>query len=1011
MGTTRLYLTTTVEEQWRSLVGPWLKEQAGVAWKNPKPTVVLTPSRAESFYLRSRLVEENIPFLGLRFGTPSDARKFLLGELSSEVASASQSDLRLLARCCAEKLLQARKVPDHATLTSVAQEPGAFLRAYDLLIGAGWDPAKEGPVYGRLLAKELTRELKNSRIATQAGLHRHLLKQGSVQKEPLVAKLLVVGFNATHWPLWDLLRAVVSSAEQATISLSAPRFFGEKVDQLWISSWEEVAEVSTEIPQDANEPNKESKFAELIASYERGISSTATESDLTFLVTPDLASQVHAIVLKIVDYLKRDSCTRLGIVFPEANALALGIAEQLVSLGIPLDDGTGSIQPGLFERRFWQTWLTLQAEPSVQKLTQWVCACEAQGKPCGIEDAKLSARDLADVLENALSESLVDDLNFLSLHLEETSSRSREKAVADFLRKRIQLPETALFSEFLSKTREALGMLQWDEHLSWLQANLPTWLLKSDQLFSRRTFLEWLKEATNSQERTRGREGNHFYGKVHLLIYAQMTGQMWSHLILTGLNEGVWPRPFEEGAFGSRHELAALNQQSRSLNRIGIEQGAQGVGHEVVKMNQGYCLLALEKQDLALRDLCASVEGTTDAVCLTAMTSDAGRSLLPSDFFNHAYLAKTGQVLDEAPLRSLATATSEWCQQHEKLLNQPISQAISSPTIAATRNACEARRNVSKSFGPYEFAFAQPPVQPIQLSCKTWETAWNHPALIWLEHIVGVSSWPEGTLSWPRAVGTWVHRWLKTALRLCDERNSAQDFLLLLREAADREVVRVQNRAHAVGMELYPWWDQVCGQAKSIAFGLGQTLAPHLQHKRLLSEFTLPENIKVALPGSEHADFALTGRIDLLLVESGTKPVDAKRGDFSDCSCWVIDFKTGSAQKLSPKMLEKGKGLQPLLYALAIHARGARTVSISLSTFDAPLKSQMDLEDALEITPLFRSLDILHRSGIFGMRGETENDYGYAPAYPMATRFIPGNILDAKWALVHNSASSEEESE
>ena len=177
-----------------------------------------------------------------------------------------------------------------------------------------------------------------------------------------------------------------------------------------------------------------------------------------------------------------------------------------------------------------------------------------------------------------------------------------------------------------------------------------------------------------------------------------MTGQTWSHLILTGLNEGVWPRPFEEGAFGSRHELTALNQQSRSLNRIGIEQGAQGKGHEIVKMDQGYCLLALEKQELALRDLCAALEGTTDAVCLTAMTSNGGRSLLPSDFFNHAYLAKTGQVLDEAPLRSLATETSEWCRQHEKLFNQPIPQTISSPAIAATRDAYEARRDGIEAF-------------------------------------------------------------------------------------------------------------------------------------------------------------------------------------------------------------------------------------------------------------------------------------------------------------------------
>src|SRR5271156_5526814 len=100
MAATRFYFTASVEEQWRALAGPWLREQAGAAWKNPKPTVVLTPSRAESFYLRSRLVAEGVSFLGLRFWTPSDARKFLQGETAIGMDSPTQAELRLVARAC-----------------------------------------------------------------------------------------------------------------------------------------------------------------------------------------------------------------------------------------------------------------------------------------------------------------------------------------------------------------------------------------------------------------------------------------------------------------------------------------------------------------------------------------------------------------------------------------------------------------------------------------------------------------------------------------------------------------------------------------------------------------------------------------------------------------------------------------------------------------------------------------------------------------------------------------------
>src|SRR5450432_4231709 len=116
MGTTRLFSTTSVEEQWRGVAGPWLREQARVAWCQPLPTVILTPSRAESFYLRSRLVEEGVPFLGLRFWTPSDARKFLRAELLPEIGAATQAELRLVARACAEKWIGQAEA-DTATLT------------------------------------------------------------------------------------------------------------------------------------------------------------------------------------------------------------------------------------------------------------------------------------------------------------------------------------------------------------------------------------------------------------------------------------------------------------------------------------------------------------------------------------------------------------------------------------------------------------------------------------------------------------------------------------------------------------------------------------------------------------------------------------------------------------------------------------------------------------------------------------------------------------------------------
>jgi hypothetical protein len=1012
----RLFLTTSVEENWRALAGPWLRTQAGTAWKNPKPTIVLTPGRAEGFYLRGRLVAEGVPFLGLRFWTPSDARQFLSGACSPATVSATRADLQLLASMCAERLLQAKDAPDATTLKSVVRDPEPFLRAYDLLLAAGWDPARDGAAYGRPLAREFGRELERSRLSTEAGFHRKLLDAGREQPGAWLASVLVNGFNATHWPLWDLLRAVVGCAEEAVVALSAPRVFGEEIDQLWISSWEEVVQGEALAPDvgpddDNNDDNEPGALTGLSASCERGEAGDAETADLTFLATPDLTSQVSAVVLQAVDYLRRDSCSRLGIVFPEPNALALDVAEELLRLGLPINDGVGAIRPGLFERRFWTTWLAWQEEPSVARFIGWLRACEAQGVSCGLDESALSAREVADALANALGETLADDLELLTLYLGENTGRRHAGAVADFLRRRIVLPEVAPFAGFLAASRRALETLGWNEHLAALPSDPPSWLRDRDEELPRRMFLEWLKVSCDSRERIRGAEGNHFYGRVHLLIYAQMTGQTWSHLILTGLNEGVWPRVFEAGAFGSRHELTELNRQARSLNRLGTGQGGQGMGQETVRIGRGHCLLPREQQDLALRDLCAALDSTRCAVALAAMTTEAGRSLLPSDFFNHAFQAKTGRVLDEVTFQRLSLSVSEWTSRHDEIFCLPVA-VVEEPCVAATRLAYDVRRDPTQAFGPYEFAYASPPAAPIQLTCKMWETAWLNPESVWLTEIVGAGQWPEGNMVWPQTIGTWVHRWIGLAFLACREQGSTSNFLPLLRKIADRESLRLRERARVSGLRLYPWWEHVRARAKAISFGLGETLAPHLRDKVFLSEFTLPENLLVALPGAALRDFELRGRIDLLLIGPETGTPDPERADFSGGNVWVIDFKTGAAGTLTGKKIAKGMGLQTVLYALAVRGLGAREIGLSLHICDKPLKRQVELGDVVADESIFRSLDLLHRVGVLGARGGAENDYGFAPGCPMATCPVPSEVLEAKWALVHGGApeNGEEES-
>src|SRR6201999_1407568 len=119
------------------------------------------------------------------------------------------------------------------------------------------------------------------------------------------------------------------------------------------------------------------------------------------------------------------------------------------------------------------------------------------------------------------------------------------------------------------------------------------------------------------------------------------------------------------------------------------------------------------------------------------------------------YQVQTGRTLDEETFRRMASATDAWCHAHEFLFATPDEEAL--VPVEATRLAHAARRDSRQPFGRYEFAFDLPPERPIQLWSKAWEDAWNHPATVWLESVVDAAASPDGRLSWPRAVGTWVH--------------------------------------------------------------------------------------------------------------------------------------------------------------------------------------------------------------------------------------------------------------
>jgi hypothetical protein len=141
----------------------------------------------------------------------------------------------------------------------------------------------------------------------------------------------------------------------------------------------------------------------------------------------------------------------------------------------------------------------------------------------------------------------------------------------------------------------------------------------------------------------------------------------------------------------------------------------------------------------------------------------------------------------------------------------------------------------------------------------------------------------------------------------------------------------------------------------------------------------------------------------LLLESAGLMPasVAAELGDLTNCRAWVIDFKTGSDAGLNERRLQKGRGLQIALYGLGLRELGAESVALSVLTPGAELKRQLTDEKVRAMEEPFRTLDAIHRTGVFGQSPAEDREHGFAPEYPITTRFIPREVLQAKWAIEH----------
>ena len=996
-----LHIGSSFASAWENVLLPWFKTVALASLESNETVGVATPFPSGAAFLRSKLLEHEIALLGVKFITPPRLRELLLAEDASSLPL--REHLRLFLAIAAESVTSrtSEDVDLAAIAKTISRSPDNLLRVFDQVSAAGWDFQSTGAPAIREITHVFQDLVRQCQFQFVHEADRDALA-AAMSAPPRFSHLLLIGFTAKHWPLWPLLQAAVSSASHATVVLEYPREQTRAADESWIGMWEEHFDSAAPIA-DRTERNR--PFVHLNQPAVSKIDSDS-QKEPQFLVGLNATEQAQAICAVALKFLVEESCTRLGILFPRAGALARLVSEFLTRSGIPHHDAIGHLTPGEFEQPSWNAWLHLQENHQLEPVLRFL-----EANPDFVDG--LSIQEVRENLRWVYRQILIDDINLLREFCARQTENEKLARIAKLLRSIAFLPSKATLAQFLTETKAILSKLKWDNRWAEIERFAQRWSAASSVEFSRAIYLRWLKEILDSFAIARAPQADHVYSRVHLLSYGEADGHEWSHLILAGLNQGEWPQSQRESGFLSDEEIVDLNTRA-------TRRGKQGEGHSVLAKGKTFLLSARDERQIALRQFSGALESAEHGLAITAsllQESAPERVWNPSELFSQAYFVAHNAPLSQETMSILREKTSAWLKDQELFDQAPATDA----DIDQTRIAYEARRTADVPFGEYEFALREPIGREITLATTEWQRVVKTPALIWLEKYLGVENQEPDLNQWNAATGTWVHDWL-ARIAASEEKNRFVDFPTgtemceRIEGAANRFRKTIVDLCASSGRTVPDWWSSGWSNALALADFLASKLVELEGSPRMAVEWRLESPQLLSLNGGKK--LRVRGRIDLILAQA--QPNDSR---LTGVDVWIVDYKTGSQKPLTPpgktpdaraanlrKKLVRGDAIQLGLYGLAARELGAAEIHLSILSLRTELdRPQLDMTALAADSEFWTELYRMQETGIFGLRGLIRNEFGFNPDYPLATLPIDKEFLDEKWVLTHPAFADDED--
>lgn len=955
------------EDAWDTVLQNWFIQELQSPFKK-LPQAIIVPNDSVTLLIKEFLLKNRIPILGIRFMTPGTLRHHLLNTYQYSEMLELRENLHLLMKVVAKRL------DTNLVAKSAEVDPEQFVRLADLIETTGWDTDIIDNVNVRKLIEEYLKEQNRCGLVTAEKMSNKLYHRSNFCPELAFSSIMVFGFRSKHWSSYKMLLTAIRSSIKATVCLFT-QDSSRLIDQAWLGSWEQEFGSSKRIfTVSEDKPFSYLSYYFDDIALERNVLQTNQLPEI--YIAEDILREAEVIVAKIAQALAEEEVFRLGVVFPsQTSLLAREVSRLLEHEEIAHYNHLGYFGGSNVKQQIFESWIHWQNTPRLQGFLNFLDQLVNE-ELLPFSQFSLCKRQTQLALQNILT----DELPVIFSYLKCTLSDSEVDAI---IGQWVLLPEEASFNEYIILSQPAFETMAWPADIELVKQRGGTLLNNLKEPIKKSDFLIWLKSITKPLGRIANYFGTHPYSLVHLITEEEAILQTWSHLILSGLNQGEWPSNKPQVIFLDDNRIAELNQNS-------LIQGNQGEGHLTIK--PGLSLLPSSNDQYAINknNFITLLRAPSKKLILTAHTKDPKnfKDTLISEFFERTYWISEGTLLDTTSIKLIYKKTEQWTRAYRfRDLNVLLRKD-------AVLHAFNQRRNPDTPFDAYSFCFKKTNKEAFNLPAKVWEDMLTNPERAWFQYILGVkkNEVALGKSLNALAKGTWIHSWLTLDTHYAGKRLSTAEWSAFINNNANTVFEAIERSFSQLNRRLPDIWRANWYEAKRIAINLCHSLSSMSNTHYFFSEYTIPEISSGVL------DIPLRGRIDLIVypirdLENKSHPL------------WIIDFKTGSSGTLTQNKLKRGIGLQLALYALALKVEGFHDINLSIVQPHSTLSKQIDINEVLECNDLLNTINLIYQTGKVGLRESMDKFYGRASILPLSTLKIESDIIKKKWNLTHPSLS------